>query len=114
MPKSYFEMGVWSSSYFRNLSSFITQVWHTKRHEIGDLNETNEDLYADFNGWETITFHVNGDIPFMWVCLKICQKKGIKFKLARYQVKAISELYGFDENTSKADIDRIVSVFSLS
>ena len=109
MPKSSRQLEVDSVYFMNNFSKFIFAVSWQKKDWLGDLSKTPDHLYADYHGWEAILYRCNSDIPFLWVCLTICHKLGIKHKLARYQIYAIAQHFNIHEKLTREEIEEIVS-----
>lgn len=109
MPKSSRQLEVDGVYFMRNFSHFITRIYNYRKDWLGNIEETPQKYYADFHGWEYILFQCNGDIPFLWTSLTICHKLGIKHKLARYQIHAITQHFKIHEKLTREEIEEIVN-----
>lgn len=98
MLKSSYQLGVWSTTTLRRFGGFISR-YYREQIDKSEFKEfvLNEELlmsyYKDYKGWEHIEWSMNTDIPSFQVCMFLCHKNNIKYKLARYQMYALCKIY---------------------
>lgn len=107
--KSYKQLGVHGYAFFSRFVSLINHIHYYENSILPDLNHIPDNFYSDKVGWDAILEQTSGDNIFLWNCLGLKLVLGIKYKSARYIVRAIWDYFELNEEMTKEQIMNQVS-----